>query len=197
MTRTDAHACHAIIPDPSRLTTSSIPTRSNYRTQTPLACWLPRALPGSCPTRSGSARTGLTLRSSWSRRRQVGASSLAPAVPPTCHKQRSRAVCSGQSRSLQGGRWARRPSLTWCGGGDRNCMDGGNGARGLAVLTGCGGRPDPQAGPEVPPRTSRLLAAGAPTRCGLAVLALGAGSPPRWQARARGGPAGRAAPEGH
>jgi hypothetical protein len=29
-----------------------------------------------------------------------GASSCSPAVPPTCHKQRSRAVSSGQSRSL-------------------------------------------------------------------------------------------------
>jgi hypothetical protein len=49
-------------------------------------------------------------------------SRLVPAVPPTCHKQRSPAVSSGQPRSLRRGRWAGRPSLTWGGGGGRNCM---------------------------------------------------------------------------
>jgi hypothetical protein len=45
-----------------------------------------------------------------------------PAVPPACHKQRSPAVPSGQSRSLREGRCARRTLLT-CGGGEgRNCM---------------------------------------------------------------------------
>jgi hypothetical protein len=46
---------------------------------------------------------------------QVRAPSFSPAVPPACHKQRSRAVCSGQSRSLEAGRWAglRRPDLGW------------------------------------------------------------------------------------
>jgi hypothetical protein len=54
--------------------------------------------------------------------REVRASSSSPAVPPACHKQRSPAVCSGQSRSLREGRWAGRTSLTWGGGGGRNCM---------------------------------------------------------------------------
>jgi hypothetical protein len=34
-------------------------------------------------------------------------------VPPTCHKQRSRAVCSGHSRSLREGRDAGHMPLTW------------------------------------------------------------------------------------
>jgi hypothetical protein len=56
-----------------------------------------------------------------SRRRQVEASPSSPAVPPACHKQRARAVTSGQSQSLRGGRWAgRTPSPGW--GGGRNCM---------------------------------------------------------------------------
>jgi hypothetical protein len=85
-----------------------------------------------CPTRrepfgvsstvQWSPRTGLTSGRAGSRRRQVGASSSAPVVPPACHKQRSPAVCSGQSRSLRAGRWAGRSSLTWGGGGGRNCM---------------------------------------------------------------------------
>jgi hypothetical protein len=36
-------------------------------------------------------------------------SSFPPAVPPTCHKQRSPAVCSGQSRSLREASQAGRP----------------------------------------------------------------------------------------
>jgi hypothetical protein len=56
------------------------------------------------------------------RRRQARASSFVPAVPPTCHKQRSSPVRSGQPRSLRGGRWAGRTSLTWGWGGGRNCM---------------------------------------------------------------------------
>jgi hypothetical protein len=47
---------------------------------------------------------GLTLWLSWSRRRHVDASSFLPAVPPACHKQRSPAVSSGQSRSFREGR---------------------------------------------------------------------------------------------
>jgi len=50
------------------------------------------------------------------------AESFSPAVPPACHKQRARAVSSGQSRSLRGTRWAGRTSLTCGGGGGRNCM---------------------------------------------------------------------------
>jgi hypothetical protein len=76
----------------------------------------------ACQRRSRSPRTGLTLRRTRSRRRQVRASSLSPAVPLAGHKERARAVSSGQSRSLRGGRWAGRPSLTWDRGGGRNCM---------------------------------------------------------------------------
>jgi hypothetical protein len=78
--------------------------------------------PGSCPRGGGSPRTGLTLPPIWSRRRQARALSFVPAVPPTCHKQRSPAVSSGQSRSLGQGRCAGRTPLTWGGGGARNCM---------------------------------------------------------------------------
>ena len=51
-----------------------------------------------------------------------GTSSFSPAVPPTCHKQRSPAVSSGQSRSLGEGGLAGHTPLTWGGGGGRNCM---------------------------------------------------------------------------
>ena len=47
---------------------------------------------------------------------------LLAAVPPACHKQRSLAVSSGQSRSLRQGRWTGRPPLTWTGRGAGNCM---------------------------------------------------------------------------
>ena len=72
--------------------------------------------PDSWPQGGGSPRTGLTHRTSWE---PVAAtcerSSFSPAVPPTCHKQRSRAVHSGQSRSLPEGRSAGHTLLT-CGG---------------------------------------------------------------------------------
>ena len=57
----------------------------------------------------------------------------SPAVPPACHKQRSRAVCSGQSRSIGGGRWAglRLPDLGW---GRRPKLHGMQG-----VKADCGG----------------------------------------------------------
>jgi hypothetical protein len=78
---------------------------------------------GRLPTRSGSPRTASPSGRAGSRRHQVGrAWSFLAAVPPACHKQRSPAVCSGHSRSLEGGRWAGRRSLTWGGGGGRNCM---------------------------------------------------------------------------
>jgi hypothetical protein len=70
---------------------------------------------GLLPTMQWSPGTGPTLRPGWSRRRQARASSFVSAVPPTCHKQRSPAVRSGQSRSLRGGRWAGCPvsDLGW------------------------------------------------------------------------------------
>jgi hypothetical protein len=74
------------------------------------------------PRSQSSRRARLSQESSWSPRRQCGALLFSPAVPPTCQKQRSPTVSSGQSRSLRGGRWAGRTSLTWGGGGGRNCM---------------------------------------------------------------------------
>jgi len=86
---------------------------------------LPTRLTGALRAAANDAvviRTGLTLQPSWSRRRQARASSFLPAVPPTCHKQRSRAVPSGQSRSLGHGRWAGCARLTWAARAARNCM---------------------------------------------------------------------------
>ena len=51
-----------------------------------------------------------------------GRSSFSPAVPPACHKQRSRAVCSGQPRSLGEGRDAGYVPLAWGTVAARNCM---------------------------------------------------------------------------
>jgi hypothetical protein len=82
---------------------------------------LPRPVRG-LPTIWWLLRVGLTQRPGWSRRRHEIPGSSSAAVPPACHKQRSRAVSSGHSRSLRGGRWTGRPSLTWGGGGGRNCM---------------------------------------------------------------------------
>jgi hypothetical protein len=61
--------------------------------------------------------------------------SFSPAVLPACHKQRSRAVCSGQSRSLGEGCLAGRTALTWPVLAPRNCMacKGSRLGSGLAV----------------------------------------------------------------
>jgi hypothetical protein len=68
-------------------------------------------------TKDGPHPTG-ELEPSW----PGGSLVVLTAVPPTCHKQRSPAVCSGQSRSLGEGGLAGRTPLTWGGGGGRNCM---------------------------------------------------------------------------
>jgi hypothetical protein len=78
--------------------------------------------PSALVTRRWSPRAGLTLWPSWSRRRHVDASSFLPAVPPACHKQRSPAVSSGQSRSLREGRHGGYLPLTSGVGAGRNCM---------------------------------------------------------------------------
>ena len=78
--------------------------------------------PGSCPRGGGHRGRASPSTRAGSHRRQVGASSFSPAVPPACHKQRARAVCIGHSRSVRGGRWAGRTTLTWGGGGGRNCI---------------------------------------------------------------------------
>jgi hypothetical protein len=74
----------------------------------------PRRLRGS-PTKRWSRRLGLTQQYNESRSSHVRAPSFSPAVPPTCHKQRSRAVSSGQPRSLEAGRLAGAPvpDLRW------------------------------------------------------------------------------------
>jgi hypothetical protein len=83
---------------------------------------LPRALPGSCPRGVAYRGRASPCGRVRGRRCQVEATSSSPAVPPACHKQRSPAVCSGQSRSLGEGGWAGRTPLTWDGGEARNCM---------------------------------------------------------------------------
>jgi hypothetical protein len=59
---------------------------------------------GLLPTMQWSPRTGLALQASWSRHRQARAPSFSPAVPPTCHKERSGAGSRGQPRSIRGRR---------------------------------------------------------------------------------------------
>jgi hypothetical protein len=70
---------------------------------------------GLCPRGGGDRGRASPFGRAGSRRRQVGAPSFSPAVPLACHKQRSPAVRSGQSRSLRGGHWAGRICLTWGG----------------------------------------------------------------------------------
>jgi hypothetical protein len=72
--------------------------------------------PGSCPRGGRSPRTGLTLQASWEPSPPGTSIVVSPVVPPACHKQRSRAVCSGQQRSLRQGHrgecWARQVLLS-------------------------------------------------------------------------------------
>ena len=82
---------------------------------------------------------------SWGRCSQVRASTFSPAVPPACHKQRSPAVSSGQSRSLEAGRWAGR-RLPDLGGGRRPKL---HGMQGLMALIGLA-VPGPPIGPWSP-----------------------------------------------
>jgi hypothetical protein len=82
---------------------------------------LPRRIRG-LPTRRWSPRTGLTLWTSWEPLPPRARWSFSSAVPPACHKQRSPAVSSGQSRSLETTVALGSGSLTWGGGGGRNCM---------------------------------------------------------------------------
>ncbi len=78
--------------------------------------------PGSCPPGGGYRGRASPSTRAGNRYLRVRASSFSPAVPPACHKQRSRAVCSGQSRSLETTVALGSGSLTWGGGGGRNCM---------------------------------------------------------------------------
>jgi hypothetical protein len=75
--------------------------------------------PGSCPRGGGHRGRASPSTRAGNRYLQVRASSFSPAVPPACHKQRSRAVCSGQSRSLETTVALGSGSLTWGGGGGR------------------------------------------------------------------------------
>jgi hypothetical protein len=77
---------------------------------------------GLLPARRWSPRTGLPLWPSWEPWREVRAPSFSPAVPPTCHKQRTPAVSSGQPRSLHEGRCAGRGLPTWALRAERDCM---------------------------------------------------------------------------
>ena len=74
------------------------------------------------PRRQAVAQNGPHPTLELSRGPQCEPSSFSPAVLPACHKQRSPAVSSGQSRSLRGGHWAGRTCLTWGRRGGRNCM---------------------------------------------------------------------------
>jgi hypothetical protein len=71
--------------------------------------------PGSCPPGGGHRGRASPSTRAGNRYLQVRASSFPPAVPPASHKQRSRAVCSGQSRSLETTVALGSGSLTWGG----------------------------------------------------------------------------------
>jgi hypothetical protein len=78
---------------------------------------------GSCQRRRGRrGRASPSCRAGSRRRRQMRSSLFSPAVPPACHKRRSRAVSGGQPRSPRLGDCAGRPLLTWAAYRPRNCM---------------------------------------------------------------------------
>ena len=81
-----------------------------------------RTSSGRLPTRQWWPMTGLTLHTSWEPLPSVRAASFSPAVPRACHKPRSPAVSSGQSRSLGDGCWAGCTPLTWGRERAGNCM---------------------------------------------------------------------------
>ena len=78
--------------------------------------------PGSCPRGGGRRGPSHPVSELGAVATRWAVWSFLAAVPSTCHMQRSPAVTSGQPRSLEAGRWAGRPALTWGGGGGRNCM---------------------------------------------------------------------------
>ena len=75
---------------------------------------LPRAL-RALAHEAGYPRTGPPSDEPGAVTASCDQSSCSPAVPHMCHKQRSPAVSSGQSRSLTEDRWTGRRSLTWVG----------------------------------------------------------------------------------
>jgi hypothetical protein len=94
---------------------------------------LPRRF-AACQRDAESPQTGLTLRP------ELGAVAvryerrvILAGVPPACHKQRSRAVSSGQPRSIREGGYARRtfPDL---GRGSRPKLHGMQGVKALIGL---------------------------------------------------------------
>jgi hypothetical protein len=111
------------VPGRGGLSAGGVPERALFQAGqsriSPPGCREPSGL---LPTMQWLPRSGLTPGRAGSRCRHVRGTSFLPAVPPTCHKQRSPAVSSGHSRSLRGGRWAGCMPLTWGGGGGRNCM---------------------------------------------------------------------------
>jgi hypothetical protein len=103
----------------------------------------------SCPQGVGHRGRALPSGRVGSRRSHVGASTFSPAVPPTCHKQRSRAVSSGQPRSLRGSPlcWAHAVDLGW---GRRPKLHGMQGVKaclelGKLLASRCPARPGPMA----------------------------------------------------
>jgi hypothetical protein len=66
----------------------------------PARCPTCRQPYGLLPTSRWVTKDGPHLGRAGRHRRHARASSFSPAVPPTCHKERTRAVSSGQSRSL-------------------------------------------------------------------------------------------------
>jgi hypothetical protein len=77
---------------------------------------------GSCHETVVHRRRATPSTQAGNRYLQVQALSFSPAVPPTCHKQRARAVSSGQSRSLRDGRCAACGPLTRTVDMARHCM---------------------------------------------------------------------------
>jgi hypothetical protein len=173
---------------------------------------LPRALLALANEAAVAEGDGPTQRTSWGPRRQIRASSYSPPVPLACHEQRSRAVSSGQSRSLRDGRCAGGGPLTWTVGTARNCMAckrskdrwGLRLDRNLVHLIGGtrtahwsarSARSCPQSGATGPPRRPIRPAGGPccgegrpPVRSSAARAGPGSGSPPPGPGRLVAGP---------
>jgi hypothetical protein len=87
-----------------------------------------RVSPPGCREPSGSAHEAVDHRDGphplgeLEPSRQVRTSSFSPSVPPACHKQRSRGVCSENARSLREDCWTGRRPFTCGGGAARNCI---------------------------------------------------------------------------
>jgi hypothetical protein len=112
---TSGHARHGRIAGETPIGAPISHAREGVQWSSSLPNQLPRAHPGSCPRGAAYRGRASPCGRAGSHRRQVGAGLFSLTVPPACHKQRSPAVSSGQSRSLEGGRWSGCPLLTWGG----------------------------------------------------------------------------------